>query len=199
MKLFILCWMILNVTGCKDKGKEMHGMENLPRSEDVITVVSGIPIPIDSEILNFNSRRITNVEWNVLATCTNLKQLYLDNNPVQSLSGIGILKKLKKLVVARTYVRDISHLVELDTLEELNIVRCFVTNLPRLPASLRRIYMDKELGEREILKLRKTNPDCIILHDDGFESTTNKKRGPLDPNVLNAPERYIPTWARGLE
>lgn len=198
-KIYALCFILLYVTGCKDKGKEMHGMENLPRSEDVITVVSGIPIPKNSEILNLTGRCITNIKWGVLATCSNLESLILRNNPLQGIEGIKALRRIKSLILARTYIRDISPLCTLDSLKELNIKRTFVTNITRLPRSLKKLYIDIEIGDKEIRKFKKNNPSCVVMFDDGFESSKKKSRGPIDPDVLRNPEKYIPTWARGLE
>ena len=198
-KIYVLCFIALNVAGCKDKGKEMYGMENLPRSEDVIAVVGGVPISKNSEILNLTGRCITNIEWGVLATCSNLESLILRNNPLQGIEGIKAMGRMKSLILARTYIRDISPLCMLDSLKELNIKRTFVTNITRLPRSLKKLYIDIEIGDKEIIKFKKNNPSCVVMFDDGFESSKKKSRGPIDPDVLRNPEKYIPTWARGLE
>mgnify|MGYP000935359634 CR=1 FL=1 len=175
-----------------------HGKST--QEEDVIAVVGGVPIPIDSEILNLTSKKITNIEWHIMKKCANLMQLHLDNNPIQNIEGVAVLKKLKLLNIARTYIRDISEIRHLDNLEELNLLRSFVTNIPSsLPKSLRKLYIDREIGLACIKRFKKTHPECEVYHDDLIERASVKIRGPLDERILGNPEKYIPAWARGLE
>jgi len=123
------------------------------------------------EIINITSVDFSSVEGiesiAPLSMLHRLEKINLDNTSVSDLSPISGLNNLSEISIRNTKVSSIQPLGKLHNLKVLNCENTAVANLLPLQgsANLQMVYCDNsEVGQMNVLKLRDSLPDCLVLY-----------------------------------
>ena len=99
---------------------------------DAISGLSRLADCVNLQMLDLSSIGISGLELSLLSKLKSLQELYLQNNPISFLYGLGILTKLRRLNLTSNLICDIFPLQQFVQLEYLNLAQNKITDIEPL-------------------------------------------------------------------
>lgn len=128
-----------------------------------MTLDSGIAAK-NIKILFFNKNHLKAIPD--FSRFTQLEEAYFHKNPISDLSNIQTCKKLKILILSETSIKQLSPLSKMKNLEILDLSNCrkikHFQELQKLTRLRYLILTNTSISKKELAKLQKTLPGCII-------------------------------------